>query len=568
MRLGKWSIAIPTLQSLIKKTEDPSTRSQIMKVLGQAAFQQYKEKRLDARINFTICSDDAKQAVGCLGVAYDEGLCKEGDPSLIHLDLTMMDLIYNIPNKPLVRCLLCKRKCADDEKIIRSHIWPESLLRSFVDSDNTPQSMKIFDASWKRFGYLQGPSQITFYMLCAKCEDIFSCLENPFKMHFFNQLHNDPERPSQSTPEEVTVHLLGHPGVQEDWLYRFCLSMIFRVMVVASNGCMNLYGNTSQLYSLFKDCRNILLTKKKVCEIEGHKPGIAMFVTPTHFMSELDLSPFFMKIIFSKGIGSMPFLALHDGNTSPAGQADYVLCSIGDINIIAAANKSCFKFIPQECRVIPSGKAFVIPSALERFLLFPNGLLNEFKSLASSQMSRALHAPSNRLSSKSSTWGSKELQILSQALSDASFASEDRSVSVNFLPPPFHDIKRIGTFNDIIRSSDKFKVLIHFFDHEDTLNNFFLMKAMPSANSDESLQLIAFLHIETNNYNIWMGYHLSAGDLSIMEPLQYSKERTELFLQIEEISKAKEHVSAYIATAVTNAGFRQISHFVYWVTSG
>ena len=86
-------------------------------------------------------------------------------------------------------------------------------------------------------------------MPCPKCEDICGQLENAFKNHFFSCLHIDPEKPSQSTSEQVNVQLTG--SKLDEWLYRFCLCFVFRVMLVAANGCFNLQGNFDQLYDLF-----------------------------------------------------------------------------------------------------------------------------------------------------------------------------------------------------------------------------------------------------------------------------------------------------------------------------
>ena len=71
-------------------------------------------------------------------------------------------------------------------------------------------------------------------------------LKNAFKNHFFSCLRIDPEKPSQSTSEQVNVQLTG--SKLDDWLYRFCLCFVFRVMLVAANGCFNLQGNFDQLY--------------------------------------------------------------------------------------------------------------------------------------------------------------------------------------------------------------------------------------------------------------------------------------------------------------------------------
>ena len=565
LNVGQYADCIPLLQSLLKQIEDPQTKSHILKILGEVSFAKYKLKRFSIKKNmenFKLCADDAKQAVSCLGIAFDEGLIEDGQLLLRQLDIAMMDLIFNVPDKPLVRCLLCRQRCVKGEKIIHSHIWPESLLRFFTDSSRAPKSLQIFDASWRKSGSLQGPRQIGFYMLCRKCENLFSQSENVFKSKFFQQLHNNPERPSESTSEEVIIDLSDE--TQPDWLYYFCISIVFRVLVVASNGFICLYGNFQQLHDLFSNCRRVLLERDK--SILNRTPCIALFFTPIHFLSELNLPNSFLKIIFSQAIGDLPDVHLHNGTRMPKGQADYLLCSIGDINIVAGINDSHCKYISSECLIKPGQKKFVIPSALKRFLLFPKGLLKEFEILASSQMSRAPHIPSGQLSgTKSHPWATKEFALFSQGLSNSlefPLASVRGTVFINLLPSPLNKVEQIGSFNVAVRSSSKIKVILHDFDIG-SLNHIFIMSW---ATSNESFDLCIILNIKANKYNIWMGYHLSLDDLSLQEPLQFSQDKADLFLQIERIFQVKQELITDLA--ITRAGFHQAEHFLFWINVG
>ena len=566
LNVGRYADCIPLLQSMLKQIDDLQTKSRVMKILGEASFAKYKLKRFSIKRNlenFKLCADDAKQAVSCLGIALDEGLIEDRQDLLCQLDIAMMDLIFNVPDKPLVRCLLCRQRCSKGEKIIHSHIWPESLLRFFTDSSRAPKSLKMFDASWRKSGSLQGPRQIGFYMLCKKCENLLSQSESAFKSKFFQQLHNNPEHPSVSTSEELIIDLSDR--THSDWFYYFCISIVFRVLVLASNGFIPQYGNVKQLYDLFNNCRRVLLEKDK--SFLNRIPCIAMFFTPTHFLSELNLSPSFLKILYSQGIGGLPTVHLHNAHRIPNGQADYLLCSIGDINIIAGINDCHLKYVSSECLIKPGQKKFVIPSALKRFLLFPKGLLKEFEILASSQMNRTLHIPSSQLSgTKSHPWATEEFALFSQALSHSlefPLASEDDTMFINLLPSPLNNVKRIGSFNLAVRSSSIVKVILHFFDTEN-LNHFFIISW---TKSNESYDLCAIVHIEANGYNIWMGYRLSLDDLSLQEP-HFSQDKADLFLQIEHIFQVKQELIKYTSTTVTRAGFHQAEHFLFWINVG
>ena len=135
---------------------------------------------------------------------------------------------------------------------------------------------------------------------------------------------------------------------------------------------------------------------------------------------------------------------------------------------------------------------------------------------------------------------------------------------INLLPSPLNKVKRIGFFNVAVRSSNKVKVILHFFDTEN-LNHFFIMSW---AKSNELFDLCAIVHIEANGYNIWMGYHLSLDDLSLQEPLQFSQDKADLFLQIEHIFQVKQELIKYTSTSITRAGFHQANHFLFWINVG
>ena len=302
---------ITILQKLLQESIDKTTKLCLMKMLGDAAYQVYQSMRLSTRdkSKIAMCLENAKTAVRCIGYVLDE----EGLEAIMSrkLDIAMMDLIFKNPEKSLQRCLLCRRKCRDGEKLIHSHVWPESLLRAFMDSKNIPGSLKIFDASWKKFGYLQGPGQLAFYMLCKCCEERLGLLENWFKSNFFSLIHNDSQKPSTSTVDELQIDL---PGSMRNQLYLFCLSMVFRVTFLASYGFINRFGNSDQIHNLFNSCRNLLMKSDDALAVDVSLPRIAIFFTPVHFMSKMKFSPSFMKVIFSMGIGCMPSFKLHDGD--------------------------------------------------------------------------------------------------------------------------------------------------------------------------------------------------------------------------------------------------------------
>ena len=468
--------------------------------------------------------------------------------------MTLMDVIFNISDIKIPRCLLCRKKVV---KLIHSHVWPESLLRAFMDSKLMPESMKIFDASWKPYGYLQGPGQLAFHMLCKSCENIFSIFENLFKSEFYNVLHNDSCTPSLSTANECVVNVSCDNG---NWLYLFCLSMVFRVLGLASRGFLGKYGNVDEMCKLFNTCRSLLLNNSVDCEDKNDIPPIALFFTPVHFLSKMEFPPFFMKVIFSMGIGTLCTVKLHDGSNTPKECPDFLLCSIADINIICGISKEAFKFVPKECVLTPTTNKFTIPSALGRFLLFPKGLFKEYEDLASQQMSRLFQVSSSRFSAKPNTsWAVEEKELYMKSC--WSFKTEAASIDLNFLPHSFKTVKVKDKFLSMLNSpaESSTNVFLHYFDSGKTLSHLFVVKVAVSKGSSE---LQAFLHFEEEGCDVWMGYILSENDLSILKPLQLSKDKAEFFPEIEEKFNTRERVRVLVDAAIKQAGFESNNQFL------
>ena len=65
-----------------------------------------------------------------------------------------------------------------------------------------------------------------------------------------------------------------------------------------------------------------------------------------------------------------------------------------------------------------------------------------------------------------------------------------------------------------------------------------------------------------------MGYHLSLDDLSVQDPLHFSQNKADIFLQMEHIFQVKQELTKYTSTAITRTGFHQAEHLLFWINFG
>ena len=136
-RKGEYQSCISKLQEIINDKEESPIQVIMMQTLGESYYMLYTLKSSSDNQGKHSGSnseyyENAKQAIKHLGIAYDHQIFGNEDINSMHLDLAMMDCICNARDKPsLSRCLLCHRKCGKGEKLIRSHIWPNTLLRHF-----------------------------------------------------------------------------------------------------------------------------------------------------------------------------------------------------------------------------------------------------------------------------------------------------------------------------------------------------------------------------------------------------------------------------------------------------
>lgn len=533
----------------------------LMKSLGVGYFHLYSRKRHTlgfspdfSHPNVASCFDYAKQVVGCLGVAFDKKCFSDESPEAEMLDITMNDIIANIRKpqsklKSLVRCLLCRQKC---QKIIRSHIWPNFCLKFFTqpaNASNVPSSKKIFDSSIANYGSLLGPGEITYPMLCQKCENLFSQYENAFKSGFFDVLY-DPKI-EQHRPEEVIINL-DNDGCK-DWLYFFCISMIFRTIGISMGGFLRIRGNADEIYCLFKKCRKLLLDKDSAQGLIK-KPQVAIFITPILTLLKVlpDISPSLKSILFSKGVCTISSLHLYNCEKLDR-KADYFLCSIGTINIIVGVDGNCFDLIPSESKVTLGQKQFIVPPAIKRYLIFPRGILRDFEDMASSKAERALKTTR----SIQQEWMTSEhesfiehtiIQICNLDLNSAS--TKEDNIVINYLPEPFREMEYVLD----VRKIPSVKVLLHSTSMAEDAEIFTtgLILAMVKEKS-----VCALVSIVRDPYKVFTAYELSE-DLSIKGLLQCKN--VKILEAVEKKFDTRALFERELSVALKRTGFESMSN--------
>lgn len=501
--------------------------------------------------------EHAKKATNCLGAAYKNSEFYES-PEAEMLDTAMNDIIANqnlsyLKLKSLIRCLLCRSKCQKDEKLIRSHIWPNSCLRSFTQYATTvPASMKIFDSTHMNYGTLLGPSQISYPMLCKKCENNISIFENLFKSNFFDVVH-DLKFEHACNPDEIRINL------DSNWLFLFCVSIIFRSCGILS-GFMRRYGNYKEIYQLFINCRKVLVNEASADTLTKLK--IAAFISPVHeiLKSNSDISPALQNIIFSKGSGAWSNFALSSG-VKLHGKVDFLWTSVGTIYIVAGVNENSFNLISPESVVTSGQKHFIIPPALQRHLIFPKGLLNEFEHLASVRTKRVLNA--SRAPKSKPEWMSEELSSFEEqacseiaSLNLETAADRDEYEVINYLPCPFNSLRR----NFDVKSISPAKIVIHSTSMNEngtiiTSGFLFIMTNDYSA--------CALMQICSNNYIVWVGYSLSVEDFSIRGLLPCKNKK--ILGVIEKKFNTKSAIARELDLALSRTGFTSMAHLAQWM---
>lgn len=342
-----------------------------------------------------------KEVILLLGAARDsDHEFSKKEESMI-LDFAMMDYIKGT-NKlnDCRRCLLCREK----RSLKRSHLWPKSLLKKMAtESSNT----KTYFGSRTTHGRLvkKSAGEITVFMLCAECEQrLCQNCENQFATEFYPLICNEDGKVAD-----------GHAIPFKEWLYTFCVSLIFRGMYTAAD--LPSLLNSTEVYTIFVQCREYLLSfpakmptskcnsntieesaelssahtslsnafqKEKHVARLSHAvklPEIALLINPDiPILEESEFVAFNQKDVARSFSCSLSKFRLSEGTPVFCGEAHFLHIGLGLCTIVANF-KSDLQF-PPEFRIEPQGGTYVIPDESTRSLSIPPGVWVEFGTMA------------------------------------------------------------------------------------------------------------------------------------------------------------------------------------------
>ena len=370
----KYETCIRLCDLILQNTNKQSKENNSAKLQkGKALFHVYRQEQeylqvatlsvKEYHVRRLSCYKKAMEVISLLGTALDYGYIDE-DSSLF-LDQAMVDHLREVNSKDRQRCLLCRKKA----KLRRSHTWPESLLEAFTSGVRTDKTRKIFDC--KKIGDSKAAGELTSWMLCTACEHILSSqAETDFAKKFFHRIY-DPSCPSNDKPKQA--QLIEY----EEWLYCFCISIIFRGLVR-----VGILGHRT-IYKLFQQSRKFLLqspSDRTTAHLET--PLIGLFIGPTKGSTADQKLGFINQVLHMPGLFVLSRRSLSDGTTRIPCRCNFFLAHCGIINIVVEFKSNEPPNILSSFHVSCQGGQYSVPKDEERSQIIPKGIWQIFFDLA------------------------------------------------------------------------------------------------------------------------------------------------------------------------------------------
>ena len=495
-----------------------------------------------SRTTITSCYDKAREAINLLGLAIDHGIDRVAER---FLDQVHCDYICKTRSPNLVRCLLCRKK----RKLKASHVWPNSVLKHLLKCMSSPQP-QIFSVSWKDCGSLQTSKQLTFPMLCGDCEQLLniSC-ENKFKVEFFSKLY-DPENFLRNLAKPQSIDY-------GDYLYRFCLSIIFRALPLVHNGISHL-GNADDIYSLFTTCRELLL--KEDVSNSLNKPSIALLISPTSLPGDVPTIPMIDRILHSPGMVILSPWSLDDC-TLYHGKASFLLASLGVLNLVVSLDPHRPLLLPPTSMINPRGGMFIFPEDLKRFFSMPMGVWKVLEKEATSYSKQVFQLPQKLV--KSQEWAKREL---TDVQSEFKLEENEGKILLHYLPDNFDTSKAFMTGKSF-RLPVGHCVLLHM--HENTESweaSIFLAhgadSSVESQFSCKSLYTVLILRVP--GYVVCIGYFVSRSEAVTTSGLLNSEDKS-MLPNIEAKFMTKTIADILLPKLLQLRGFSNMEALLFWL---
>ena len=359
------------------------------------------------------CHSKAKEIISILGRALDDNLSLFDMECSEMLDLVMVKYMLNTNKlRDTRRCLLCRvyqgfssdsdnsslvqptaelslsstsdENTSDNTKfqqgpkkpkqkakggLLASHLYPESILKQFFSAVPLAKGKKvcsvtglknIHDESLHSFG------EITLYMLCHSCEELFSVNESWFLQNFFKRIYNVNQPLSSESDQSIPYD--GH-------LYRFCLSLIFRFLWYDDLEILN----SSDVYSLLQQCRECLLNAN---DGPVSKPNVYLLISPLgeDDGKELGSINHFLTAVLTHCFAFHPLGADFEiVNSYPLTRVHFFVIHMGVINILVKFKPSQDYPIDDHFRIAEEGGTYYVPHNDTRKKLLPPGLYALFQ---------------------------------------------------------------------------------------------------------------------------------------------------------------------------------------------
>ena len=375
-----YSECVSSCERFIKTLSSQEDVDKVKYFMGKASFHIYQKKKFQLikqsrkELKHTAeyqelhkaCCQTSDLAIALLGAALDNGFLLPKELKM--LDLVMLDHI-TIAKGDCNRCLLCLQK----RNLRKSHYFPKSLLETFSKGAAKPLDHKIFYHSNNYYGSSKSAKELYYKMFCSSCENLLSKHgETQFNPLFFSKIYD------QSDPEKLTLPQNIEYG---EWLYQFCIGLIFRGLAMQYN---DIYINSDEVYDLFHKCRRLLghINPQNFPHFESCPPPeevkIAILVNPSEISSD-DSQSSMSKVLTSEILNYLNIQGpLDDDVVSRPHQLHAFAVNFGMINVLVSVKPDKLN-TSSECIIDPKGGSFPVPADKERGAKLPKGIWKAFQ---------------------------------------------------------------------------------------------------------------------------------------------------------------------------------------------
>ena len=431
-----------------------------------------------------LCYSKTGECIRLLSILLDNKAV-DADGSRM-LDQAMLDYIHKT-NKldKLKRCLLCRTR----SDLSRSHLWPKSFLKRYSSLLGSSAAARVFVSCASHSGMPKekSPGEVTYWMLCGKCEQRLSQNgEDKFFKDIFDVVNSSQQN---------------HNISYSSWLYDFSIGLLFRSFVFFD-------VTSDEIYSVFLHCRDHLLSlpvkyvsvkdhsKKssadhdatslstktfRESDFDAHQATskintyttkalpIFILVNPTTVDFEHPRKSMLFRALTDAGSAKMSLHILHSGKLDFSGSFHFIVTRLGNFNFLLKLNASADYVPPFESTVNPSGGGnLFVPDEKGKWDYIPEGLWCTIDEIAEVIEEATLRHYTYKVTS--GTWKSsdspemqqyplstirlkapedeKELHSLLEESSNAAHAGfvsrflEAGQPSINFLPNEFKVIQQ------------------------------------------------------------------------------------------------------------------------------